>query len=63
MHRVLAYRMLHNAVIGKLGIESQEISAFVKGFRLPVPGGLNFCEVCGVPIHTWTVLLTSYKDC
>lgn len=38
--------MLHNAIIGKLGIQCQELQAFIKGFQLPVPGGLTFCEVC-----------------
>jgi hypothetical protein len=62
MHRILAYRMLHNAVIGKLGVESQEMSAFLNGFRLPVLGGLSFCQVRKEFIYTVS-LLTSYKDC
>lgn len=44
-HRVMAFRMLQNAVVGKLGVQCQELDAFLKGFRLPVPGGLTFCEV------------------
>ncbi|KAE9393326.1 hypothetical protein BT96DRAFT_999572 [Gymnopus androsaceus JB14] len=44
-HRVMAFRMLHNSVIGKLGIDCQELQAFLKGFRLPVPGGLTFPEI------------------
>ncbi|KAE9389920.1 hypothetical protein BT96DRAFT_1066449 [Gymnopus androsaceus JB14] len=44
-HHVMAFRMLHNAVIGKLGVQCQELQAFLKGFRLPVPGGLTFCEI------------------
>ncbi|KAJ3793016.1 hypothetical protein GGU11DRAFT_854086 [Lentinula aff. detonsa] len=44
-HRLLGYRMLHNAVIGKLGTSSLEVQAFQKGFRLPVPNGLTFCEI------------------
>ncbi|KAJ3780174.1 hypothetical protein GGU10DRAFT_437944 [Lentinula aff. detonsa] len=44
-HRLLGYRMLHNAVIGKLGISSLEVQAFQKGFRLPVSNGLTFCEI------------------
>lgn len=42
----MAYKMLHNATIGKLGVHCQELQAFLKGFWLPVPGGLTFCEVC-----------------
>ncbi|KAE9383466.1 hypothetical protein BT96DRAFT_1033001 [Gymnopus androsaceus JB14] len=44
-HRVMAFRMLQNAVVGKLGVQCQELDAFLKGFRLPVPGGLTFCEI------------------
>ncbi|KAJ3744997.1 hypothetical protein DFH05DRAFT_1459908 [Lentinula detonsa] len=50
IHRLLGYRMLHNAVIGKLGISSLEVQAFQKGFRLPVSNGLTFCEL-NVNLH------------
>ncbi|KAE9384657.1 hypothetical protein BT96DRAFT_1007848 [Gymnopus androsaceus JB14] len=41
----MAFRILHNAVIGKMGIEGREYQAFLSGFRLPVPGGLSFPEI------------------
>ncbi|KAE9388836.1 hypothetical protein BT96DRAFT_1003817 [Gymnopus androsaceus JB14] len=44
-HHVMAFRMLHNSIIGKLGIDCQELQAFLKGFQLPVPGGLTFPEI------------------
>lgn len=38
-HRSLAYEMLHNAMIGPVGVGNPFFTAFLHGFRLSCVGG------------------------
>lgn len=59
-HRILAYRILHNALFGPMGVESEEFQAFIRGFELAVPDGHKFNEVSNS--HTSQHAHLSYRS-
>ncbi|KAF9064562.1 hypothetical protein BDP27DRAFT_1230246, partial [Rhodocollybia butyracea] len=44
-HRVLAYEMLHNAIIGPIGVTNAYFQLFLEGFRLPCSSTLDICDL------------------
>ncbi|KAJ4498886.1 hypothetical protein C8R41DRAFT_755706 [Lentinula lateritia] len=44
-HQKLASEMLHNVVIGAVGVENAYFAAFIKGFLLPGATGFNLADI------------------
>ncbi|KAJ3887430.1 hypothetical protein GG344DRAFT_55703, partial [Lentinula edodes] len=44
-HQKLALEMLHNVIIGPVGVENAYFSAFIKGFLLPCSTGLDLVDI------------------
>ncbi|KAH7868875.1 uncharacterized protein C8R40DRAFT_1177314 [Lentinula edodes] len=44
-HQKLASEMLHNVVIGPVGVENAYFTAFIKGFLLPGAAGFNLADI------------------
>ncbi|KAJ4491278.1 hypothetical protein C8J55DRAFT_486271 [Lentinula edodes] len=44
-HQALAWEMLHNVVVGSVGIDNAYFAAFIKGFRLPCSTGITLVNI------------------
>ncbi|KAF9070801.1 hypothetical protein BDP27DRAFT_1220024, partial [Rhodocollybia butyracea] len=44
-HRVLAYEMLHNAIIGPISVTNAYFQLFLEGFNLCCSPTLDFCDI------------------
>ncbi|KAJ3922430.1 hypothetical protein F5877DRAFT_12145, partial [Lentinula edodes] len=44
-HQKLAYEMLHNVVVGPVGVENAYFAAFIKGFLLPCSTGIDLVDI------------------
>ncbi|KAF9068233.1 hypothetical protein BDP27DRAFT_1422122 [Rhodocollybia butyracea] len=44
-HRTLAFEMLHNAIIGPVGVKNAYFQLFLEGFKLPCSGSLDLFDI------------------
>ncbi|KAJ3858993.1 hypothetical protein EV359DRAFT_51523 [Lentinula novae-zelandiae] len=61
-HQKLASEMLHNVVIGPVGVENAYFAAFIKGFLLPGATGFNLADVSVTYMDIFTSTIRDFES-
>lgn len=62
-HQKLASEMLHNVVIGPVGVENAYFAAFIKGFLLPGATGFTLADVSVTYMDIFSNSMLSFRLC